>query len=177
LEVVLALNLGKIRTAEDHFERVYEPGELAVASEDFRVIRPVSLKFDIYKDKQHFRLVGRVETTLELNCSRCLDAFTWPVDASFDLRYHPLTATSGDAEREIQDDDLTTAFYENDEIDLGQMMQEQFYLTLPMKPLCSADCRGLCPVCGINRNHGTCTCTTDVEDPRLAALKTLRKES
>ena len=68
------------------------------------------------------------------------------------------TANTGEGEREIQEDDLTTAFYQNDEIDLGQMMLEQFYLTLPMKPLCAADCRGLCPVCGINRNRGTCLC-------------------
>ena len=131
---MIALNLGKIRTAEDHFERVYEPGELEAGSDDFRVTRPVSLQFDIYKDKRHFRLVGRVETTLELNCSRCLDPFPWPVDASFDLRYQPLALNTGEGEREIQEDDLTTAFYQNDEIDLGQMMQEQFYLTLPMKP-------------------------------------------
>ena len=174
---MIALNLGKIRTAEDHFERVYEPGELEAGSDDFRVTRPVSLQFDIYKDKRHFRLVGRVETTLELNCSRCLDPFPWPVDASFDLRYQPLALNTGEGEREIQEDDLTTAFYQNDEIDLGQMMQEQFYLTLPMKPLCAADCRGLCPVCGINRNRSTCNCKTDVDDPRLAALKALKKES
>jgi uncharacterized protein len=174
---MLALNLGKIRTAHEHFERVYEPSELGVTSEDFRVSLPVSLRFDIYKDKQHFRLVGRVETTLELTCSRCLDPFPWPVEGSFDLRYQPLTANSGEGEREIQEDDLTTAFYEHDEIDLGQMMQEQFYLSLPMKPLCAADCRGLCPVCGINRNRSTCTCKTDIDDPRLAALKALKRES
>ena len=49
---------------------------------------------------------------------------------------------------EIEEDDLNTAFYENDEIDLGQLMQEQFYLVLPMKPLCSENCKGLCPNCG-----------------------------
>ena len=52
---------------------------------------------------------------------------------------------TGEGEREIEEDDLTTAFYENDEIDLGQLMREQFYLALPMKPLCRDDCQGLCP--------------------------------
>jgi len=46
---------------------------------------------------------------------------------------------------------------------------------LPMKPLCRDDCKGLCPQCGTNWNNGTCTCTTEWEDPRLAALKGLVK--
>ena len=92
-------------------------------SEDFRVVAPVSLAFDIFKDKQQFRLVGRVQTTLELPCGRCLEPFTTPVDQSFDLRYHPHALNTGEGEQEIEDDDLTTAFYENDEIDLGQLMR------------------------------------------------------
>ena len=70
----------------------------------------------------------------------------------------PHAENTGEGEREIEEDDLTTAFYENDEIDLGQLMQEQFYLALPMKPLCRDDCKGLCPECGTNLNRGTCDC-------------------
>jgi uncharacterized protein len=173
---MLALNLSKIRAAQEHFEQVYQPGALGT-SDDFRIAAPVSLQFDIFKDKQHFRLAGRVETTLELGCSRCLDPFTWPVDAAFDLRYQPHAENTGQPEQEVEEDDMTTAFYDNDEIDLGQLMLEQVYLTLPMKPLCVPDCRGLCPVCGTNRNRNSCTCTTEWEDPRLAALKALKKES
>jgi uncharacterized protein len=174
---MLALNLGKIRSAHEHFERLFQPADLDTGSDEVRVLVPVSLQFDIYKDKRHFRLAGRVQTTLELSCSRCLDPFPWPIDAAFDLRYQPATANSGEGEREIQEDDLTTAFYQNDEIDLGQLMVEQFYLSLPMKPLCSPDCRGLCPICGTNKNRNSCSCTLDIDDPRLAALKALKKES
>jgi uncharacterized protein len=53
-------------------------------------------------------------------------------------------------------------------------MQEQFYLSLPMKPLCAEDCKGLCPVCGTNLNRGTCQCQRSWDDPRFAALKNLR---
>src|SRR5204863_5454342 len=132
------------------------------------VVAPVKLAFDIYKDKDQFRLVGSVETMLELPCSRCLEAFKSPVDSSFDLRYQSHARNSGEGEREIEEDDLTTAFYENETIDLGQLMREQFYLALPMKPLCGDDCKGLCPTCGINWNKGTCNCSNQWEDPRLA---------
>jgi uncharacterized protein len=173
---MLALDLNKIRTAEERFERVYQPEQLP-AEPDFRIVEPVSLAFDIFKDKQQFRVVGHVRTSLELPCSRCLEPFSMPVDQAFDLRYHPHAQNTGEGEREIEEDDLTTAFYENDEIDLGQLMREQFLLALPMKPLCTDGCKGLCPVCGKNLNRESCGCKREWEDPRLAALRELRTES
>ena len=171
---MLSLNLARIRDAQERFEQVYGPEQLPGGDETFRVAAPVKLAFDIYKDKDQFRLIGSVQTTLELPCSRCLDPFTLPVDSSFDLRYQPHARNAGEGEREIEEDDLTTAFYENDAIDLGQLMRELFYLALPMKPLCRDDCKGLCPTCGTNWNKGACGCTNRWEDPRLAALKTLK---
>ncbi|HKT81002.1 MAG TPA: DUF177 domain-containing protein [Vicinamibacterales bacterium] len=171
---MISLDLSRIRTPHARFERVYPPEAFSAdESAGFSIAAPVALEFDIEKQKTQFRLVGSVRTTLELPCSRCLEPFTWPVDASFDLRYQPHAQNSGEGEREIEDDDLTTAFYENDEIDLEQLMKEQFYLSLPMKPLCADACRGLCPTCGINLNRETCGCTHDWDDPRLAVLKTL----
>jgi uncharacterized protein len=173
---MLLLNLSKIRTAQDRIEQVYRPDQFE-PDEDFRVAGPVSLAFDVFKDKQAFRLAGRVQTTIELKCSRCLEPFTMPVDQEFDLRYQPHATNAGEGEREIEEDDLTTAFYENDEIDLGQLMHEQFVLSLPMKPLCEEACKGLCPECGTNLNRGTCDCKPVWEDPRLAALRELRSKN
>jgi uncharacterized protein len=170
----MRLDLGKIRTARERYEKVYSPEAFAPDQDGFRIVAPVSLTFDIDKDKQQFRLVGAVKTTLELTCSRCLEPFTWPVEAEFDLRYQPHTLNTGEGEREIEEDDLTTAFYDDDEIDLGHLMREQFYLSLPMKPLCSDDCQGLCVVCGTNLNRGACDCKPGWEDPRLAALKEIQ---
>ena len=170
----MRLDLSQIRTAHERYEKVYPPEAFAPDQDTFRIVAPVSLAFDIDKDKQQFHLAGTVQTTLELHCSRCLEPFTWPVDAAFDLRYQPHALNTGEGEREIEEDDLSTAFYENDEIDLGQLMREQFYLSLPMKPLCSDACHGLCPQCGANLNRGTCDCKPDWEDPRFAALKNLK---
>jgi uncharacterized protein len=173
----MRLDLSQVRTGREHYEKVYDPGLFSADREAFQVVAPVALSFDILKDKEQFHLTGTVRTTLELPCSRCLEPFRSPVDASFDLRYQPHALNTGSDEREIEEDDLSTAFYENDEIDLGQLMREQFYLSVPMKPLCQDDCRGLCPVCGTNLNRGTCECKRDWVDPRLAVLKNLKHES
>jgi DUF177 domain-containing protein len=173
---MLLLDLNTIRAPHERFEREYSPEQLG-AADDFTVAAPVSLAFDIYKDQDQFRVVGDVKTILELPCSRCLEAFTLPVAQSFDLRYQPKSRNTGEGEREIEEDDLTTAYYADEAIDLGDLMREQFYLALPMKPLCREECKGLCPQCGANLNTTTCTCTRDWDDPRLAALRALKKDS
>ncbi len=170
----MLLDLSRIRSPLERYEKAYQPDAFP-ADDSFRVVAPVSLAFDIRKDKQQFQLSGRAQTTLELPCSRCLEPFAWPVDAEFDLRYLPQTVNTPADEREVQEDDFSTAFYENDEIDLGQLMREQFLLSLPMKPLCSEACHGLCPVCGTNLNRGSCECKRTWDDPRFAALREMRK--
>jgi uncharacterized protein len=169
----MLLDLSRIRTPHERYEKAY-PADAFPADDSFRVAAPVALAFDIRKDKQHFQLTGGVQTALELPCSRCLEPFVRPVDAAFDLRYVPQALGVADGEHELAEDDFSTAFYENDEIDLGQLMREQFLLSLPMKPLCSDACHGLCPDCGTNLNRVTCDCKRDLDDPRLAALKALR---
>ncbi|HZP47393.1 MAG TPA: DUF177 domain-containing protein [Vicinamibacterales bacterium] len=172
----MLLDLSKIRTAHEHYEKVYPPDAFESDGE-YRVLEPVTLAFDIHKDEEQFHLVGGAKTTLELRCSRCLEPFRWPVDSHFDLRYQPQAQNTGEPEREIAEDDLTTAFYQNEEIDLGQLLDEQFYLSLPMKPLCVEACRGLCPQCGTNLNRETCDCKRDWEDPRLAVLRELKTKN
>ena len=170
----MLLNLSQIHSAHERYERIYNPDAFAGGDDAVKVAAPVALAFDIFKDKAQFRLVGHVQTALELPCDRCLEPFIWPVDAEFDLRYQPRVDNTGAGEREIEEDDLSTAFYERQTIDLQQLMREQFYLSLPMKPLCRDDCRGLCPVCGTDLNRDSCGCTREWEDPRLAALKQLK---
>jgi DUF177 domain-containing protein len=173
---MISLNVKMIRSTRERFDRVYEADQLGPKGDGFRLAAPIRLGFDIYKDNDLFRLVGDTHTSVELECSRCLEPFLRAVDSTFDLRYQPHARNTGEGEREVEEDDLTTAFYENDAIDLGQLMREQVYLSLPMKPLCRDDCRGLCPVCGANLNLSVCRCAREWDDPRFAALKALKGE-
>jgi DUF177 domain-containing protein len=173
----MLLDLSRFRTGSEHLERRFEPSAFPQENEDFRLAAPVDFSADVRKDSQKVRLVGRVKTTLELDCGRCLEPFTVPVDAAFDLLFLPASSNKGDEEREVDDDDLGVSFYKEDVIDLGEVMREQFYLALPMKPLCREDCQGLCVVCGINKNRATCSCQPQWVDPRLDALRKLRENS
>ena len=169
----MTLDLGKIRQAYTRYDRTFSPSEVETADEAYRVVAPVQLGIDIHKDKDAFHLVGTVRTELELACSRCLEPFRLPLDLAFDQRYLPQTEASPDEESEVEDDDLETSFYRDEQIDVNELLREQFYLALPMKPLCRPDCKGLCPNCGTNLNVETCDCQVRWEDPRLAGLKAL----
>ena len=173
----MLLDLSKIRAPHVAVDEVYAPDLFRQSDDVYKIAEPVRLHLDIDKTGERFRLTGRVQTVIELSCSRCLEAFSWPLDTTFDLVYHPQSTNVGEGEREVEEEDLSTAFYDNHQIDLDQLMREQFYLVLPMKPLCREDCRGLCPVCGTNLNRGSCDCKREWEDPRLAGLKALKGDS
>lgn len=171
--MAMLLDLSRFRGGADHVERRFDPSAFVGKDDEFRVVGPVELVADVRKDAQKVRLVGRVKATLELDCSRCLEPFTVPVDAPFDALFLPASENAGDAEREVEEEDLGVSFYKEDVIDLGEVMREQFYLALPMKPLCREDCQGLCPVCGKNRNREPCSCQVEWVDPRLEPLRKL----
>jgi len=170
----MLLDLTRYRQPLDHFARTFQPPEVGDEIDAYRIVSPVALAFDVHKDREKFRLIGAVHAQLELECSRCLEPFPLEVDAPFDVRYLPASAMSSDPEREVPDEDLDLSYYRDDHIDLNELLREQFFLALPMKPLCREDCRGLCPQCGANLNAAACACATTWESPRLAVLRGLR---
>jgi uncharacterized protein len=170
----MQLELTRYRQPLSQFSRVFQPEEVAQQGDAYRIVAPVHLEMDIHKDKDRFRLVGTARTELELACGRCLEPFRMPLDSTFDVRYLPDTQSAGTEEREVAEEDLDTSFYRDDRIDLNEVLREQFYLALPMKPLCTEDCEGLCPQCGTNLNTGSCSCKPERVDPRLAVLKKLK---
>jgi uncharacterized protein len=171
----MLLDLSKLRgSSSDHVERTIPAAAFEPDDPDYRVAAPVELSLTVQKTgADTFRVTGRLQTRLELDCSRCVEPFEMPVDATFELRYVPQTENTGEPEKEVTEDDLTTAFYSEGTLDVIDLLREQFQLVLPMKPLCTETCRGLCPDCGANLNRTECGCAPKWEDPRLAPLKGL----
>jgi uncharacterized protein len=171
------LDLHTVSTPEVPVERVFTAADIRQGAQDVRPVGEVQFEGRLQNHgSDRYRLHGRLRAVLELDCGRCLEPFTLPVDTEVDLTYvpHPTgAAPSSHAEEvELSDDDLTTAFYRDQVLDLADMVREQFYLAMPMRPLCREECRGLCPRCGTNLNVETCQCKTQWEDPRLARLRT-----
>lgn len=116
-------------------------------------------------------VTGELHATVPLTCGRCLETFRAPVQVPVDVRLVP-RPTAGD-NVELGAEDLDVDFYDGTAVDLGALIEAETTLVLPMKPLCRADCRGLCPTCGANRNTVACACAERAPDPRLAVLRDL----
>jgi len=116
-------------------------------------------------------LSARIRTTARLQCSRCLETFEVPLRVEFDLTVVSQAAEFGAGERRMDADDAKLFYADCGKVDLRELAREQILLSLPLKPLCGADCAGLCPTCGANRNRIECSCRAAEIDPRLAPLK------
>lgn len=171
----MLLDISHLRGDVEHIDRRYEAAAFTLQGEEFRLAGPVHLVVDVRRDGHKIRLTGRLDGTLECDCSRCLEPFAVPVEAVLDSLFLPAAENAGEGEREVQEDDLGVSFYRDDQIDLGDVMREQFILALPMKPLCREACRGLCPVCGVNLNERDCGGHEGWTDPRFDALRQLKK--
>lgn len=121
-------------------------------------------------------LSALVEATVPLQCSRCLETFPWSVRAEVDLDV-VRTAPPADGAGGGPDDADSIFVAPEGRIVLEDVATEQIYLNLPLKPICGAGCRGLCPSCGINRNTAECACPTEEIDLRLAPLLPFRRKA
>jgi uncharacterized protein len=128
-------------------------------------------KHQVIKD---IRLRGRLAAQLELPCARCLETVRQDVKRDFELLYRPLGADAGRDELSVTDAEAEIGYYQGNGLELEDVLREQVLLALPLKVTCREECKGLCPQCGKNLNQEQCSCSTEVEDPRWAALKDVR---
>ena len=116
---------------------------------------------------------GAAESKITLLCSRCLEEASFPLKIKLNAEYLPSSKAPGNGEHELKSDELDIGYYSGDEIDIDGLIRENMLLSLPMKPLCKSDCKGICYKCGRNLNEADCGCRTDEVDPRLAPLNKL----
>ena len=122
------------------------------------------------------RIAGRYTVVMAAQCDRCLGRARFPLDAGFDLFYRPMSDIACEEEIEIDEGEAEIGFYEGSGIELEDILREQVLLALPMQRVCSEMCKGICPVCGKNRNESDCQCRNDASDDRWGALRKLQVE-
>jgi uncharacterized protein len=129
------------------------------------------------KDETKVQLHGRLKSILTLDCDRCLAPYQREVDVALQLLFEVETDASSwqvkDLEYRIPD--LDTIVLDEPVIDLDDVIRQQLYLALPMKSLCSEQCRGICSSCGANRNLVACGCADKHENSPFAVLGQLKK--
>jgi uncharacterized protein len=137
------------------------------------LLSPVKVRLRLDKVGSEVLARGEMSTRMKLQCSRCLRDFPREMDMNINVVYHPVEELRGEEKHEVREDELDMGFYGDDELDIQDLVSEQILLNVPMKPLCSESCKGICPQCGTDMNVNPCKCEQKEADPRLAVLKKL----
>jgi|KNS12BottometaT_FD_k123_127154_2 uncharacterized protein len=160
------------------------------------------LNFDVLEGKEHFEIdppdciltddvkvrgkltrierdicfSGDFEASLSVTCTRCLKPFSLQVKNKVQVHFVPrVKELSPGSEVEIKETDIEKEIYEEERVDLNGPIRDQILLDVPLIRLCQDDCKGICPVCGNDRNLNPCECENDGQiDPRFAVLQKLK---
>ena len=162
-----------------HYERTFQFTTNELARIELVSIGPVSLVADARKGDlpAEYLADGTTTFTADFLCSRCVEPFPFANASEFHLRFRPRPEISEEnAEVEVTPEELDVEFYTERAIPLRDLANEQIQLAIPMKPLCTEGCLGLCPQCGANQNGEGCSCAETVVDARFAALAGIREE-
>jgi uncharacterized protein len=159
------------------FEAQFEPGVLDFSAEGVRQIGNLDWAATAERAGEEIRITGTIDTTVEQSCSRCLEPARFRVSKPFDLyfRERDQEMFDEDQEVELEEADTRTAFFTGTKLAIGDILREQIMLALPMKALCTVDCKGLCPTCGTNLNAGSCSCPKEDFSPHIENLLEIKR--
>lgn len=158
---ILPLSVGSSR------EFLFEEERLQIAPD--LALKDLSGTARVTRTPQGLLVQVKMRAKTPAECVRCLNEFDQPLAIDFTELYNF-------SSRSVSESDLILP--ENGYIDLSPLVREYMLLEVPISPVCRADCRGLCKICGedLNENPAHDHGEEDI-DPRLAKLKDLIEES
>ena len=171
------LSVKEMEVRKVRFDETFPPGQIDFTDEDLAQRSPLRASGSaelLENTGGEVRVRGRYTVEMESECDRCLGRACFPLDALFDLYYRPSSDIAREEEVGIDEGEAEIGFYENGGIELEDILLEQILLALPMQRVCSGVCKGICPMCGVNRNENTCDCRLDAVDDRWGALRNLK---
>ena len=139
----MKININQIPPEGITLEKTITPSALDLDTGIVKLEQPIAIKADVHKISNTVMLDLALHTSLHLTCSRCLEGYEVDFDKEFNLNFP------------VSNSEYT--------LDLSKDIREEIVLDYPIKPLCKAQCKGLCPRCGENLNQGRCKCKNPEE--------------
>jgi uncharacterized protein len=147
------------------------PDELGRFADSVVRIEVAGVDLAIQKSAQEYYCQGRVTARVVLECARCLGEFEADLGGETDF---VVCSENYAAQHRGVDSEDCVCFKGNDlQVDIVEPVRQALVLAMSMKPLCSENCRGLCPTCGVNLNEQTCECKQETTDSRWDGLRNL----
>ncbi len=151
------LNLKEELKHEDFIEKIISipfdsldlPKEYSNGSKD------VEVHLYIIKEKEGYVVSLNINSDIKVECSRCLEPFNMDLTGSNSILFSKKLGKN----KELKEKDLYTEYLKDEEhFDINELVREEIIVQTPMKPLCDENCKGICPVCGGNKNENLCNC-------------------
>lgn len=152
----------KVTGAEVKLSSTVGFGDAEFLGETYKFIEPLKVEGRVYNNGQSLTLEAKTSGRMITECARCLD------DVEIDVEFSVHELLSQREEGADEDEDII--LFDGYEIELDDIIADHFLMNISGRYLCSDDCKGLCPVCGQNLNHGECDCDNEYIDPRWQAL-------
>ena len=132
--------------------------EVRAAPAGIDLLEPVRLELKLLREEDGYAVIGGFPYRVKVTCCRCLEPFEFAGKAAFAYFMLPAAQAPKNDETHLDDADMDLVYFEDDELLLNRLVEEQLLLSVPGKPLCKEPCLGLCPQCGQNLNLGGCQC-------------------
>ena len=131
-----------------------------------------NFKADVILKKSHSQIIfkAQLEVPAKFECDRCTADYQTSLQTSYQVVYFFSTESLSD-----ESDNIIYLYPNADVIDISKELRDYALLSVPMKKLCSDDCKGLCPVCGQDLNIKECECPKGKMDPRWEPLLKIKK--
>lgn len=163
--ILQILDLLSKRERNKQVNYTFNMNELTFEGEVIKSLSPVTVNGMLTVSEDIMTLDVDVTTDLELRCSRCLENFSYPINIKVNEKF------TNNKDKAEDDDDIIPV--DGDKLDITEIIVNNIISTLPIKRLCSENCKGLCQQCGTNLNTEQCSCDIGDVDIRLAKLKDL----
>jgi uncharacterized protein len=141
-------------------------------------LAPIKTALKVHRFGDMVKVEGDISTSARLTCGRCLRIFDSRLKSRVALTYKSGVPDdekmgSKQEEFELKEEDIGLIYYQGEEINLQNEIQEQVIMAFPLRALCKPDCKGLCSECGSDLNEGDCSCKKTFSGSRFEALKNL----
>jgi uncharacterized protein len=171
----MIFNVAQLLKAPIGTTREYDVDDQLPTIEDNPTTEPVRGHVKLIRTRRGVLVNANLATATRLQCSRCLEDAVAPLDLHIEEELVPTVDVNTGLPVPALAGEEAGAFKidEHHHLDLTEAVRQYGLLAIPLQPLCREDCAGLCPVCGKNRNAGSCECNSEPDDPRLVPLRQL----
>ena len=169
----MRIELASLESGKGAFAHTYTPDEIILEDDRVTLLEAPAVSGQIRQQARRVHVSGRVTARAKVECDRCLKPVELATDSRFKLEYVTTEDYQAQQAVELTEEDLDLSVFDGEAIDIDELVTEELLLAVPDHVLCGENCRGMCAVCGVDKNSTECGCEAQTVDPRWAGLKGL----